>query len=193
MDSNQTTSLYRYYDRAGVLLYAGITSRGAGRNMEHTSKPWWRYVTRQTVEHAPDRETALRLERNLISKYRPPFNKQHNPHHELMRRAYLDAWSADKVFPEMGVGPKWAQGTVTLHRGIHLVTVEDAAPQILYARQYEKTRVSGKGSRILHTDIFEGRLQLHIAGAEWAGVNTASVMFGYPLNQVLIKRVEPLR
>lgn len=100
------TSVYRYYDRDGVLLYVGITSRGPERNREHfKSKEWWRFVFRQDVSHYASRREAEEHERNLIQRYQPPFNVVHNPLWESLREEYLDgaerpskeeqqAWSA---------------------------------------------------------------------------------------------------
>lgn len=89
-DPQQPTSVYRYYDKHGVLLYVGITSRGVTRNIEHNlDKDWWQYVTTQDVDHYGTRPEALRRERELIAKHQPPFNRQHNPSHEAAREAYL--------------------------------------------------------------------------------------------------------
>ncbi|MEV0357147.1 hypothetical protein AB0H71_13905 [Nocardia sp. NPDC050697] len=84
------TSLYLYYDRSGLLLYVGITKRGISRNYEHNqTKDWWPYVVRQEVFHHPTRANAQQMERALIKKHRPPFNKQHNPDHGALSAAYL--------------------------------------------------------------------------------------------------------
>ncbi len=83
------TSVYRYYDGAGVLLYVGITSTGMIRNRQHNAdKEWWPLVKSQRVEHYPSRPRASVRERLLIRKYRPPFNKQHNPDHIAVAAAY---------------------------------------------------------------------------------------------------------
>lgn len=83
------TSVYRYYDAAGILLYVGVTSRGTARNREHwSSKHWWQFVAHQEVDHLATRAEALRRERHLITSYRPPFNKQHNPDHERLQAIY---------------------------------------------------------------------------------------------------------
>jgi excinuclease UvrABC nuclease subunit len=101
---NVPTSVYRYYDRDGMLIYVGITSRGARRNYEHNrSKDWWPYVARQEVDHYETRDQALKRERSLIIRHRPPFNRQHNPDADALRAVYvayadaseesaLDAW-----------------------------------------------------------------------------------------------------
>lgn len=87
--ARQPTSVYLYYDKYGALLYVGITSRGIARNIEHNrSKEWFRFVTRQEIEHHKSRGAALNRENELIRKYRPPFNTQNNPSHEHDREAY---------------------------------------------------------------------------------------------------------
>lgn len=88
--SQLPTSVYRYYDKVDLLIYVGITNRGAQRNGEHnTGKEWWPFVVRQEVEHYPNRGAAAIRERELIRRYCPPFNTQHNPQHVVMREAYF--------------------------------------------------------------------------------------------------------
>lgn len=90
VSSATPTSVYRYYDRFGILLYVGITSRSTSRNQEHNkSKIWWHYVAWQEVDHYPSREVAHRHEVELIEKFAPPFNVQHNRDHARMKLAYL--------------------------------------------------------------------------------------------------------
>src|SRR5690349_21062741 len=85
------TSVYRYYDEHGVLIYVGITKQGMGRNLQHNGRAeWWPYVVRQEVEHFDTRPLAAAREKELIRQFRPPFNKQHNPWHAEVREAYLD-------------------------------------------------------------------------------------------------------
>lgn len=84
------TSVYRYYDSDGALVYVGITSKGPQRQSQHTvTAEWWPHVARQDVEHYPSRDEAAARERELIQRFRPPFNVQHNPEHEAVRDAYL--------------------------------------------------------------------------------------------------------
>jgi hypothetical protein len=97
------TSVYRYYDRNGVLIYVGITKQGMGRNLQHNGyAEWWQFVARQEIEHLPDRASALALEKALIQEHRPPFNRQHNPGHEDMRGVYLLLMST----PEAGAAAR---------------------------------------------------------------------------------------
>jgi hypothetical protein len=84
------TSVYRYFDLEGRIIYVGVTSRGPQRQAQHAvTADWWPYVSTQDVEHLPTREAALKREKWLIEHHRPPFNRQHNPAHEKLRAAYL--------------------------------------------------------------------------------------------------------
>lgn len=88
-DSATPTSVYRYYDRFGVLIYVGITKQGAVRNYQHNAtQEWWSHVATQEVEHYPDRALAADRERELIRQHRPPFNKTHNIDWQELRAAY---------------------------------------------------------------------------------------------------------
>lgn len=87
--TGQQTSVYLYYDEFGMLIYVGITGRGARRNFEHNAtKDWWPFVARQEVEHYPTRGQALARERALIRDNAAPFNVQHNPWHAEVNAAY---------------------------------------------------------------------------------------------------------
>jgi hypothetical protein len=89
------TSLYRYFDDGGALIYVGITGRGIARNVEHDkTKDWWRFVAHQEVEHFATRRAALAAERAAIEAHRPPFNTQHNIDHARARGEYLRYRSA---------------------------------------------------------------------------------------------------
>lgn len=86
------TSVYTYYDSAGEVLYVGVTARGHQRAQQHErTKPWWPLVASSSVEHFPDRDSALREERRLIHYWRPPHNTQHRPANAAPRRATAQA------------------------------------------------------------------------------------------------------
>jgi hypothetical protein len=71
--------LYRFYDAKDRLLYIGITVSLFRRWNNHNAlKPWWRKVTRATVEHFPDRASVMRAERNAIRAEMPIYNVSHN-------------------------------------------------------------------------------------------------------------------
>jgi predicted GIY-YIG superfamily endonuclease len=83
------TSVYQFFDPNGVVLYIGITSRSTRRQGEHVkTQEWWPLVASQSVEHFATRQEAQRREVELIRRFRPPFNVQHNPGHETVRLAY---------------------------------------------------------------------------------------------------------
>jgi predicted GIY-YIG superfamily endonuclease len=78
------TTVYQYFAKNGALIYVGITDRGTRRLHEHAeSKPWWKLSTGCTLEHFENREEALAREKQLIQRFRPPYNYQHNPERAL--------------------------------------------------------------------------------------------------------------
>ncbi len=102
MTDNTASSVYRYYDKHGFLIYVGITNQGIARNRQHnTSKDWWRHVVSQQVEHLDSRESALARERELIIECSPAFNSQHNPDHTYLSAAY-EAFC--ECIPTVGAG-----------------------------------------------------------------------------------------
>lgn len=90
-NSDRPHSVYKYYDDHKILIYVGITCTGIARNRQHNaSKEWWPFVSEQVVEHCDSREEAHACEVDLIQRFRPPFNIQHNPDHDDLRTAYLE-------------------------------------------------------------------------------------------------------
>lgn len=103
MEQDTATSVYRYYDEYDVLIYVGITSRGAKRNAEHyKSKAWWPMVVRQEVEHYSTRDEAAAREVTLIRQHQPPYNTQHN---EDSRRARLTYEAVRTKLPAEPIDP----------------------------------------------------------------------------------------
>lgn len=87
----EPTSVYKYFDARRILIYVGITNAGILRNRQHNhSKEWWQYVVSQEIEHFSSRRLAHQREVELIEKFRPPFNTQHNRDHAASRRFYLN-------------------------------------------------------------------------------------------------------
>lgn len=75
----QATSLYRFYDARGVLLYIGITNSLPRRFGQHgEQKSWYSEAARVTIEHFATRELALEAERLAIKAERPLHNIRHN-------------------------------------------------------------------------------------------------------------------
>jgi predicted GIY-YIG superfamily endonuclease len=76
--SGVSTTLYRFYDKDGALLYVGITSRGPNRWRDHEdSRAWWSTVAMSRVEQYPNRAEALAAERAAIRAERPIHNVVH--------------------------------------------------------------------------------------------------------------------
>lgn len=69
------TTLYRLFDRRGMLLYVGVSSNPGRRITQHSgSKDWWSQVTTTTMEHFITRQMALDAERIAIITERPIHN-----------------------------------------------------------------------------------------------------------------------
>lgn len=72
---SQPTTLYRFFDADGQLLYVGISARGAARWSEHAGdKPWWPKVAQTTTEHFASRPEAAAAETEAIRTERPRHN-----------------------------------------------------------------------------------------------------------------------
>lgn len=71
----EPTTVYLARDRAGRLLYVGITGRNIQRVRDHskTSK-WWAKSETITLEHFETRLDAERREHQLIREHLPRFN-----------------------------------------------------------------------------------------------------------------------
>ena len=101
------TSVYKYFDARRILIYVGITSGGIIRNRQHNeSKEWWRYVVSQEIEHFGSRSLAHEREVQLIQRFRPPFNKQHNADHVAARRFYLNMVKGGVSLPKEVLSPE---------------------------------------------------------------------------------------
>lgn len=88
---DSAASVYRYYDANNLLLYVGYTTQRSRRNFQHSAdKIWWQFVSRQEVDHYPSIKEARARELDLIRRFRPPFNKQHNPDSEALASAYFE-------------------------------------------------------------------------------------------------------
>lgn len=95
------TVLYRHYDRAGTLLYVGISNHYDNRTAQHTDdKPWWGEVDpeRSEVETFPNRDLAETAELLAITQERPLFNYVGNE-----KNRYRIPWQS------MPPGTRWDQ------------------------------------------------------------------------------------
>lgn len=73
------TSLYRHFASDGSLLYIGISLSWPERTKAHAQKSrWFDLVARVEIENYPDRDAALKAEREAIQREKPKFNVVHN-------------------------------------------------------------------------------------------------------------------
>jgi len=87
--STGPTSLYRFYDVDGTLLYIGITNQRHWRFQQHEGKEWWPQVATATVTHYLTRSEAQCAEAAAISAEHPVYNVvgNHAPGHITSRLA----------------------------------------------------------------------------------------------------------
>lgn len=73
--------LYRMYDRAGVLLYVGMTSDPHSRFKAHSAeKDWWLEVDTIQVANFSDRAALAEAERQAILAEKPRYNVKDTRH-----------------------------------------------------------------------------------------------------------------
>lgn len=74
-NSTQKTTLYRYFDSEGRLLYVGITGDNTKRQSQHRRNSFWfGEIVSATFEHFDDRDAADEAESNAITKEKPMYN-----------------------------------------------------------------------------------------------------------------------
>lgn len=73
------TYVYRLYDLNNNLLYIGITYDIKMRFYHHSKdKYWWPDVSKKYIRKYPNRQEAVRIEKQAIEKYNPLYNEQYN-------------------------------------------------------------------------------------------------------------------
>lgn len=72
---NKECWLYEIYNQRGEFLYVGVTTLPYKRLLEHKLlRPWWSDASTITWQRMPDRDTALRIETDLILNKNPIYN-----------------------------------------------------------------------------------------------------------------------
>lgn len=72
------TIVYRACSPTGDLLYVGITDQLYQRMAAHSaSSPWWHLADHLLLEECATRSAARVREAELIQRFAPPFNVQH--------------------------------------------------------------------------------------------------------------------
>jgi len=75
--SDGRTTLYRHYDRSGVLLYVGIAIKAASRTNEHRRRSHWFYqIETIRLEHFETSADALAAEKVAIDNEKPLHNQR---------------------------------------------------------------------------------------------------------------------
>jgi predicted GIY-YIG superfamily endonuclease len=69
------TTLYRFFDEKGMLLYVGVSVSAPNRLRQHNrDKPWFSLVSSATFSHFATRQEALRAEAIAIRTEKPLMN-----------------------------------------------------------------------------------------------------------------------
>jgi hypothetical protein len=103
------TTLYRFFDSGGTLLYVGITSCGAARWSEHSRvQTWWEEVATATVEHYATRHLAAEAERAAIRAEHPKHNVVRYIRSPLRLTDEDLEWSADEIARDRAMWSEFA-------------------------------------------------------------------------------------
>jgi predicted GIY-YIG superfamily endonuclease len=77
---NPVTTLYRFYNKDGALLYVGITNNCKQRFLEHRLyMKWWPEAHHSTLQIFPERAPAVEAERKAIQTENPLHNVMWGP------------------------------------------------------------------------------------------------------------------
>jgi hypothetical protein len=78
-EQDTRTTLYRHYDKNGVLLYVGISLCQAMRLNQHSyDAEWFADIANVTLEHFPTRQEAEQAEIKAIQSEKPLHNKAYS-------------------------------------------------------------------------------------------------------------------
>lgn len=71
---NDVPTVYRQYDRAGNLLYVGMSRRLRNRIKQHRRSPWWSEITKISYRRYQSEGQALDAEAEAIAVESPKYN-----------------------------------------------------------------------------------------------------------------------
>lgn len=115
------TTLYRFFDEEGRLLYVGVSTSAPNRMKQHrATKPWFTQVASATFSHLPTRNAALEAEavairtekplmnvvtpliwkevpRELTAEQRDSFGKQTRRYFDMDLDVFLEAWREGEI------------------------------------------------------------------------------------------------
>jgi predicted GIY-YIG superfamily endonuclease len=95
-------ALYRYFDEADRLLYAGRTIDMARRTSSHIARSdWMQFAARSTIRKYPSHRELCDAERKAIETEHPIFNRQFNDTPEAAERlrGYLEEVGRPDLIP----------------------------------------------------------------------------------------------
>jgi len=75
-------SVYKHWDKDGVLLYVGQCKNLKQRTAAHNGAHWFKNIAEITSEIFPNKQTALAEEKRLIQTEMPLYNTVHHPDRE---------------------------------------------------------------------------------------------------------------
>lgn len=110
-NSIQKTTLYRYFDSEGELLYVGITGDNTKRQSQHRRNSFWfGEIATASFEHFDERATALEAETLAIRHEKPKYNiagagasgfkLMHSPYTHLIYLAGMPEGGHDELHRE---------------------------------------------------------------------------------------------
>lgn len=110
-NSIQKTTLYRYFDSNGELLYVGITGDNTKRQSQHRRNSFWfGEIAQATFEHFDLRDNALEAETLAIKNEKPKYNiagtrgtfikLAHSPYTHLIYLAGMPEGGHDSIHQE---------------------------------------------------------------------------------------------
>ena len=79
-------SVYKHWDKHGVLLYVGCCKNLKQRTTNHHGAHWFKDIANITHEIFPDKAAALAEEKRLIWDELPKYNRQHHPDNDILTR-----------------------------------------------------------------------------------------------------------
>jgi len=71
------THMYRHFNKAGELLYVGISLSAVQRLSNHSNSKWFDEISHITIEQFDTRAAALSAEKQAIIEESPKYNVQH--------------------------------------------------------------------------------------------------------------------
>lgn len=122
------TELYRHYDKAGTLLYVGISLSAVVRLGQHkTYSSWFSKIDTIKIEHHTSRRAALAAEKRAIKSERPKYNKTHGTHKTVQPKQLVERSREDLLRRIVYVKPIYTLYEVSTILGVSLTSIMQMA------------------------------------------------------------------